>query len=120
LVVGKGTTKSRRNRPMATLPRSSLIQVARPEPPIPLPERITIALEALGESAREGLLAFCVGVGLSVVHEIFEEEITQLVGPRGSHDPQRRGYRHGQEEIGRASCRERGEIAGVDGDGKKK
>src|SRR5262249_44858065 len=83
---------------MATLPRSSLIQVARPEPPIPLPERITIALEALGESAREGLLAFCVGVGLSVVHEIFEEEITQLVGPRGRHDPERRGYRHGQED----------------------
>jgi len=32
------------------------------------------------------------------VAEIFEEEITQLVGPRGKHDPGRQGYRHGQEE----------------------
>lgn len=83
---------------MATISRPSVIHVAPEQPPIPLPERITIALGALGESAREGLLAFCVGVGLSVVHEIFEEEITELVGPRGKHDAQRRGYRHGQED----------------------
>lgn len=61
-------------------------------------DRVTIALASLGESARQGLLAFCVGVGLSVVHEIFEEELTQLVGPRGKHDPQPAGYRHGRED----------------------
>jgi hypothetical protein len=69
---------------MATLPRSSVIHVAQEPASIPLPERVTIGLAAFNETVREGLLAFCVGVGLSVVGEIFEEEITQLVGPRAS------------------------------------
>jgi len=81
---------------MATLPRPSLVHVAR-EDPISLPERVTIALGALRETAREGLLALSVGVGLAVVGEIFEEEIGQVVGPRGKHDPERRAYRHGRE-----------------------
>jgi putative transposase len=83
---------------MATLPRRSIIHVAPEPPPFPLPDRITVALSALRESARQGLLAFCVGVGLSVVHEIFEEEISQLVGPRGKHDSERTAYRHGRED----------------------
>ena len=36
-------------------------------------------------------MALAVGVGLSAVAEIFEEELTQLVGPRGKHRPDRRG-----------------------------
>ena len=83
---------------MATLPRPSLIRVAAEEPPFPLPERVTVGLAQLSESARQGLLAFCVGIGLSVMHEIFEEEVTLLVGPRGKHDPERTGYRHGRED----------------------
>ena len=83
---------------MATIPRPSVIKVAEPRPPIPLPERVTIGLAAFSETVREGLLAFCVGVGLSVVAEIFEEEVTELLGPRGKHDPARAGYRHGQED----------------------
>jgi len=81
---------------MATLPRPSLVHVAR-EDPIPLPERVTIALGALRETARDGPLALSVGVGLAVVGEIFEEELAQVVGPRGKHDPGRRAYRHGRE-----------------------
>ena len=38
-----------------------------------------------------------VRVGLAVVAEIFEGEMTQLVGPRGKHSPERQAYRHGQE-----------------------
>ena len=83
---------------MRTIPRPSVIHVAQEQAPIPLPERVTIGLGAFNETVREGLLAFCVGVGLSVVGEIFEEEITQLVGPRGKHDSQRKGYRHGRED----------------------
>lgn len=83
---------------MATVPRPSLIRVAREEAPFPLPERVTIALAQLRESSRQGLLAFCVGIGLSVMNEIFEEEVTPLVGPRGKHDPERPGYRHGRED----------------------
>jgi transposase-like protein len=83
---------------VATIPRPSVVHVTEQKPPIPLPERVTIGLAAFTETVREGLLAFCVGVGLSVVAEIFEDEITQLVGPRGKHDPERSAYRHGQED----------------------
>jgi hypothetical protein len=81
---------------MATLPRPSLIHVAK-ETAIPLPERVTIAFAEMAETAREGLLALSVGVGLAVVGEIFEEEVAQGVGPRGKHNPERQAYRHGQE-----------------------
>lgn len=81
---------------MATLPRRSLVHVAQ-EASIPLPERVTIALGELRETAREGLLALSIGVGVAVVGEIFEEEIGQVVGPRGKHDPERQAYRHGRE-----------------------
>jgi putative transposase len=82
---------------MATIPCPSVIHVAPAEAAIRLPERVTIALAALTETAREGLLALSVGLGLAVVGQIFEEELTQLVGPRGKHSPQRQAYRHGQE-----------------------
>jgi putative transposase len=48
-------------------------------------------------AAKEGLLALSLGVGLAVVQELFEAEVTRLAGPKGKHDPQRRAYRHGQE-----------------------
>src|SRR5215813_1462908 len=81
---------------MATLSRSSLAHVV-PQAAIPLPERVTIGLEAVTETAREGLLALSVRIGLAVVAEVFEEEMAQLVGPRGKHSPERQAYRHGQE-----------------------
>jgi putative transposase len=39
---------------------------------------------------REGLLALSVGVGLKVMNELIEEELTQLVGPKGKNDRARR------------------------------
>jgi putative transposase len=83
---------------VATIPRPSVVHVTEQRPPIALPDRVTIGLASFTETVREGLLAFCVGVGLSVVGEIFEEEITALVGPRGKHNPDRAAYRHGQED----------------------
>lgn len=75
----------------------SVAQVATtldaPESPLPPPVQ-----EALGElvgAAREGLLALSVGVGLSVVHELMEREVTEVVGPKGKHDPARTAKRHG-------------------------
>ncbi len=62
-----------------------------------LPEQVSIALHELVGAAKEGLLALSVGVGLAVVHELFEAEVTRLAGPKGKHDPERRAYRHGQE-----------------------
>jgi putative transposase len=63
-----------------------------------LPEQVTIGLRELVGAAKEGLLALSVGVGLAVVQELLEAEVTRLAGPKGKHDPDRRAYRHGQED----------------------
>ena len=38
----------------------------------------------LVEAAKEGLLALSVGVGLGVLSELMEEEVDEVVGPKGS------------------------------------
>jgi putative transposase len=63
----------------------------------PLPAQIQEALGELVGAAREGLLALSVGVGLSVVHELMEAEVTEIVGPKGEHNPERTAKRHGHE-----------------------
>ncbi len=63
-----------------------------------LPSQLKVNLGVLVESAREGLLALCVGIGLSVVEDLFQEEVSRRAGPKGKHDPQRTAYRHGQEQ----------------------
>ena len=54
-----------------------------------------LALGEIAESAKEGLLALAVGAGLAVLHECMEHEVTERVGPKGSHDPDRAAKRHG-------------------------
>jgi transposase-like protein len=63
----------------------------------PLPPQVQEALGELVGAAREGLLALSVGVGLGVVHELMEAEVTEVVGPKGKHDPERTARRHGHE-----------------------
>jgi putative transposase len=62
-----------------------------------LPERVQVALGELAGAAQEGLLALSVGVGLGVMAELMEEELDEVVGPRGKHDPERTAVRHGRE-----------------------
>jgi putative transposase len=64
----------------------------------PLPAEIQEALGELVGAAREGLLALSVGVGLRVVHELMEAEVTEIVGPKWKHDPERTASRHGHED----------------------
>jgi hypothetical protein len=59
-----------------------------------LPPRVEEALGELVEAAKEGLLALSVGVGLGVLSELTEEEVDEVVGPKGKHDPER--LRRGQ------------------------
>ena len=63
----------------------------------PLPAEIHDALGELVGAAKEGLLALSVGVGLSVVNELMELEVDEVVGPKGEHDPDRTAKRHGHE-----------------------
>jgi len=44
------------------------------------------------------LVALSVGVGLGVVHELMELEVTEVVGPKGEHNPDRVANRHGDED----------------------
>jgi putative transposase len=62
-----------------------------------LPPQVQEALGELVGAAREGLLALSVGVGLGVVHELMELEVTEVVGPKGKRNPDRTAKRHGHE-----------------------
>jgi transposase-like protein len=73
----------------------SLDQVGREE--LALPARVQEALGELVGSAKEGLLALSVGVGLGVLVELLEEEVVEIVGPKGEHIPERTAVRHGHE-----------------------
>jgi transposase-like protein len=73
----------------------SLEQVGQEE--LSLPPRVQEALGQLVGSAKEGLLALSVGVGLGVLAELMEEEVVDVVGAKGKHDPERTAVRHGHE-----------------------
>src|SRR3954452_21957094 len=62
-----------------------------------LPESVLEALGELAGTAKEGLLALGVGVGLGVLHELMEAEVDEVVGPKGKHLPDRSAVRHGHE-----------------------
>ena len=62
-----------------------------------LPERIQEALGQLGGAAKQGLLALSVEVGLGVLRELLEQEVDELVGPKGKWNPDRSAVRHGHE-----------------------
>ena len=77
--------------------------------------------EALGELvgvAREGLLALSVSVG--ALAELMEENVVEVVGAKGRHDPERVAVRHGHEagEVtlgGRRLTVERPRVRSADG-----
>lgn len=62
-----------------------------------LPQRVQEALGELAGAAKEGLLSLSVGVGLGVLAELIDEEVSDVVGPKGKHDPERAAVRHGHE-----------------------
>jgi len=82
---------------MGTIPRPRIVSRSTDLEADDLPEQVTITVRELAGAVKQGLLALSVGVGLAVVHELFEAEVTRLAGPKGKHDPDRRAYRHGQE-----------------------
>lgn len=63
-----------------------------------LPERVQEALGEMLGAAREGLLALSVQVGLDVLRGLLEEEVDELVGPKGRWNRDRTAVRHGHED----------------------
>lgn len=62
-----------------------------------LPEQVTLSLVELARSAKEHLLSLSVALGLATLQELFADEISRPVGPKGKHDPGRQAVRHGSE-----------------------
>ena len=88
----------------------------------PLPPRGQKALAEGVGVAHEDLLTRSVGVGLGVVAELMQGEVTVVVGPRGRHDPGSSGVRQGHQagEITRGGRRvrvERAWVRAADGSG---
>ncbi|MFZ0378027.1 MAG: IS256 family transposase [Solirubrobacteraceae bacterium] len=63
-----------------------------------LPEGVQEALGQLVGAAKEGLLALSVEVGLGVLRELLEQEVGELVGPKGKWNRERTAVRHGHED----------------------
>jgi putative transposase len=63
-----------------------------------LSPRVQEALGDLVGAAKEGLLALSVGVGLGVLESLMSEEVEEMCGPKGRHDPDREAYRHGADD----------------------
>jgi putative transposase len=63
-----------------------------------LPERVQEALGQLVGAAKEGLLALSVEVRLGVLREVLDQEVDELVGPKGKWNPDRTAVRHGHED----------------------
>jgi transposase-like protein len=51
----------------------------------------------LREILEEGLLGLGQKLGLEVLAQLFEEDVTELVGEKGKHNHERTAYRHGTE-----------------------
>ena len=62
-----------------------------------LAEAVDGHLATFAEHVREGLLAASTAVGLEVMAELMQAEVTALAGTKGRHDAQRSHSRHGSE-----------------------
>ena len=54
--------------------------------------------EALTARASDGLLQLSVELGLEVLRQMLEQDATELAGPKGKHQGERKAYRHGAEK----------------------
>jgi putative transposase len=62
-----------------------------------VPEQASVAMNDIAEDMREGLLALAVGAGLQVMATLMQADVAAVCGPRGKHNPDRDGVRHGSE-----------------------
>jgi hypothetical protein len=79
------------------VPEIGLVDVTDPGLPERLAGKVSEQLEAFAAQMRQGLLAASVTIGLEVMGELIDAEVTEVAGPKGRHDPGRAAYRHGSE-----------------------
>lgn len=62
-----------------------------------VPQTVSVAMDQIATSMREGLLALAIQSGLAVMFAILDEDVTAICGPRGRHNPGRTAVRHGSD-----------------------
>jgi putative transposase len=86
--TGRTTPKKAKRDPARAAQEAALV----------LPDTVSVSIAELAGELEEGLLAFCVGAGLKVVHTMMEHEVETVAGPKGRHDPGRVAVRHGSDD----------------------
>ncbi len=82
---------------LRAVPEIGLVDTSNPGVAERLAGKVGEQLEAFAAQMRQGLLAASVTIGLDVMGELIEAEVTEVAGPKGRHDPDRAAYRHGSE-----------------------
>ena len=95
-MAGSHTPTSEHHTPVGSSPLA-LVSTVELGLSARLAGRVDGHLAAFAEHMREGLLAASTAVGLEVMAELMDAEVTELVGPKGRHDPDRTMNRHGAE-----------------------
>jgi len=94
-------TRGRDDRSPADSPadpgRLTLVSSATAGLPEWLAGRVDEHLAIFAAHMTQGLLAASTAVGLEVMAELMQVEVTELAGPKGKHDPARTAKRHGSE-----------------------
>jgi putative transposase len=72
------------------LPEIGLVDLADPGLSERLAGKVSDRLETFASTMRDGLLAASVAIGLDVMGELVDAEITDIAGPKGRHDADRR------------------------------
>jgi hypothetical protein len=98
-----------------------LVDLYRPDLGERLAGTVSDQLEQFAAQVRHGLFAASVSIGLEVMGELLEAEVTDVAGPKGKHNPGRTGYRHGSEDgkvtlrgrLGRMKPRENGLLTAI-------
>lgn len=91
-------TKSGSLSTLRILPEFGLVDVADPLLVERLAGKVSDQLEVFAARMREGLLAASVAIGLEVMGELVDAEVTEVAGARGKHDRDRTANRHGTED----------------------
>jgi putative transposase len=91
-------TKSASSSALRLLPEIGLVDLADPSLPERLAGKVSDQLELFAAQMRQGLLAASVAIGLGVMGELVDAEVTDVAGPKGKHDSNRTVYRHGTED----------------------